>query len=683
MAANVHPIRPLKAFNPAPVPDRLKGLKAWVVYILTPREGKPGKTDKRPVDANGVPLHDWNHPSKLLTFEDAIARLRELPDAAGLGLCMRGQTALTGVDLDGVIEGGTVAPWAQEIVDLLGSYTEVSPSGKGLRVFVEGETLKDWRDHSIGIEVYGGHGKQFLTVTGDRVPGTAPGVNPAPAGLSAVEARYRRPESATAADTPMPDLVQAPELESLELPAHAMAFLAEGSTGMDRSKSLQAAARALCKRYDDATALSVLVESPYAWEIALDHRRQDDEKALAYLWKHVRDARAATGSPLGPVASLFEDIAPTEAHAAPISGFEPQEFTHEGVLPVGVTLFAGGHGHGKTSLLVPMACISSGELDGARTGLPADLHRNVVYFTEDPAQARRIRYGLQKHCGLNPNGRFHVHQAQRRSAEAVAVLIAKIIAKYTLVGPNGYLVRPLIVFDTINACFGLENENDASQVGQVMSAIKTHSQGAPVWLVGHLPKSLLHKDVDELTARGSGAWEADAQCTAFIVAGEDESDSVRYLVTKKRRFETTVTEVRFETFTDSETVPTPWGTTQELGYRYGVPERPAVSRKEEKELRRDDAKTKSMMEDVETLVDFIARRVEAEGEVWMYKRGAGVSPRAPKEAEGFVLTWAELYLSTGVPRPRAPGALQDAVKARFEPFEGWGRMVLKTDGELW
>ena len=30
---------------------------------------------------------------------------------------------------------GTVAPWAREIVELLTSYTEVSPSGHGLKVF--------------------------------------------------------------------------------------------------------------------------------------------------------------------------------------------------------------------------------------------------------------------------------------------------------------------------------------------------------------------------------------------------------------------------------------------------------------------------------------------------------------------------------------------------------------------
>lgn len=43
---------------------------------------------------------------------------------------MTGPHGLVGTDLDGcVADDGTVAPWAQEIVDALASYTEISPSG--------------------------------------------------------------------------------------------------------------------------------------------------------------------------------------------------------------------------------------------------------------------------------------------------------------------------------------------------------------------------------------------------------------------------------------------------------------------------------------------------------------------------------------------------------------------------
>ena len=43
---------------------------------------------------------------------------------------------LGGIDLDTCIDDeGTVTAWAREIVELMNSYTEVSPSGHGLKIF--------------------------------------------------------------------------------------------------------------------------------------------------------------------------------------------------------------------------------------------------------------------------------------------------------------------------------------------------------------------------------------------------------------------------------------------------------------------------------------------------------------------------------------------------------------------
>lgn len=74
---------------------------------------------------------------------------------------------ITGVDLDHCIdEEGKLLPWAQEIVDHLDSYTEITPSGKGLRIFVEGK-LPGTRHKKGKIEVY--DNARFLTVTGHQL----------------------------------------------------------------------------------------------------------------------------------------------------------------------------------------------------------------------------------------------------------------------------------------------------------------------------------------------------------------------------------------------------------------------------------------------------------------------------------------------------------------------------------
>ena len=58
----------------------------------------------------------------------------------GLGFMFSKDDQITGVDLDDCRnpETGVIVPWALEIVDKLGSYTEISPSGKGLHIIVAG-----------------------------------------------------------------------------------------------------------------------------------------------------------------------------------------------------------------------------------------------------------------------------------------------------------------------------------------------------------------------------------------------------------------------------------------------------------------------------------------------------------------------------------------------------------------
>ncbi len=77
----------------------------------------------------------------------------------------------TGIDLDRCRnpETGSVEPWAQEIITELDSYTEVSPSGTGLHVIVQGK-LPAGRRRKGRIEMY--DRARFFCVTGDHLEGT-------------------------------------------------------------------------------------------------------------------------------------------------------------------------------------------------------------------------------------------------------------------------------------------------------------------------------------------------------------------------------------------------------------------------------------------------------------------------------------------------------------------------------
>ena len=73
-------------------------------------------------------------------------------------------------DLDNCVDGaGNPSPWALGIVEYLDSYTEYSPSRKGLHIWTFA-TLPPGRRNAKPIEMYDeGH---YMTVTFDPLPGT-------------------------------------------------------------------------------------------------------------------------------------------------------------------------------------------------------------------------------------------------------------------------------------------------------------------------------------------------------------------------------------------------------------------------------------------------------------------------------------------------------------------------------
>ena len=272
------------------------------------------------------------------------------------------------------------------------------------------------------------------------------------------------------------------------------------------------------------------------------------------------------------------------------------EYLIDGVLDTGVTYIAGAQGVGKTSMLVALCSIASGELDAFDEGLLVTLPRHVIYVCEDKGQVDKIRYALMHEKGMKNKRRFLSVQSTRRiNEEAIRNLLGKYVPKYTIEGPNGYPIKPLIVFDTSNACFDIESENDSSQVGRIMSALK--SQLSPVIVVGHLAKTLNRAEFGMLSGRGSGAWEGDAQATGFIFKEEDGPDSDRHFGLKKVRFEPDFRELRFTTEVMTVTIDTPWGTTQTERIRYGVPTRSSASdRMGDKEVRKNEERESKQRE---------------------------------------------------------------------------------------
>jgi hypothetical protein len=113
---------------------------------------------------------------------------------------------ITCIDLDDVLAAdGTLDTRAQTIVDRCASWTEISPSGTGLHVFVRGtvgEAMKG--DH---IEIYST--ARYIAVTGHRWPGTPATLRDQQAYLDTIarkaQSRETRRSDYRGPDVPPPD----------------------------------------------------------------------------------------------------------------------------------------------------------------------------------------------------------------------------------------------------------------------------------------------------------------------------------------------------------------------------------------------------------------------------------------------------------------------------------------------
>ena len=173
------------------IPAELRALNQWVVWKY---EFRDERWTKPPFAAKTGRAASSTDPSTWCTFAEARAAYAA-GGWDGVGLVHLHDNRLVGVDLDHCRnrETGVVQEWAGAIVATMDTYSEVSPSGTGLRIFAFGR--KPGRDCKKGnTEIYDGltrdrnQGGRFLTLTGCRLDGMPATINDRQA---QVEALYR------------------------------------------------------------------------------------------------------------------------------------------------------------------------------------------------------------------------------------------------------------------------------------------------------------------------------------------------------------------------------------------------------------------------------------------------------------------------------------------------------------
>ena len=154
------------------VPAELQSLDQWVLWKTVVRDGKATK----------MPLSVFNtaasstDPKTWTSFDNAVSTY-DPAQHSGIGFVFTSSDQFCGIDLDGCRDPqtGFVADWAQDEVLRFASYTEISPSQTGVKIFCTADSAlskgrkKELRVPEIvaktpAVEIY--TQARFFTVTG-------------------------------------------------------------------------------------------------------------------------------------------------------------------------------------------------------------------------------------------------------------------------------------------------------------------------------------------------------------------------------------------------------------------------------------------------------------------------------------------------------------------------------------
>ena len=147
------------------IPSELKALPQWILWRFEERDSKPTKV---PYQASGE-MAQANNRRTFGSFATA-SKFYIDGDYNGIGFVFTRQDNYIGVDIDNCVVDGKPNAFATEIIDTLDSYTEFSPSGKGIHIIIKGslpQSVLGTGRKSVkhGLEIY--QHSRYFTMTGN------------------------------------------------------------------------------------------------------------------------------------------------------------------------------------------------------------------------------------------------------------------------------------------------------------------------------------------------------------------------------------------------------------------------------------------------------------------------------------------------------------------------------------
>jgi hypothetical protein len=216
------------------IPDVLKARRQFVLWRGLDRiDQHTGVVtlNKMPLNPYTLLPADSTDPATWGTFEQCVQALptalegweQEHPAlyrGGGIGFVFTQDDPYTGIDLDHCVDPdtGMIAAWAQAYITALSSYTEITPSGTGVHILVEGSLPPRGRKKGP-VEMYSTW--RFFTLTGWHLPDTPAMIEARHDALLVFHAAIFGPPRTTAMNGHAPHEVPPPLLDDVTLLSRA------------------------------------------------------------------------------------------------------------------------------------------------------------------------------------------------------------------------------------------------------------------------------------------------------------------------------------------------------------------------------------------------------------------------------------------------------------------------------
>jgi len=341
----------------------------------------------------------------------------------------------------------------------------------------------------------------------------------------------------------------------------------------------------------------------------------------------------------------------------------PVEYLIDGFLAHSFSVTAGQPGVGKTTALISICLIAAG-FTLSDSPLKTESRRKILYVTEDANQVRQSLYAYIKYWNLNADevANWFIVIESKRSKVPEILLLAENVIRHTTTE------RPFLIIDTSNATLEIDNENDNSEVGSYMAAIKQtiYTQlETPIKIITHTAKTAQTND-DSALARGASAFTGDATLTAILFMDDDKNRFMRLI---KTRYEPIHREISFQTHIHNEVVLTRHGNMQDVQCITVIPYPTSeASRKQEAAARIEENKSIRVMDKCDTAAAFVQSIINEHPEGVIIRKGSNAPKECKLHPDAYKLDWAEIYAAVpGSSKGDIKRMVGESILRRFAP----------------